>query len=454
MTTLKKRLLFTQNLTDTQFYEALASHTPCLFHYKKNINEAGITIIGFDPITHLAFQNDQFFVDGQQIISKDPLKTLERYTYTTEELFPDLDFQGGAIGYTSYDLAFFYEPITHQAIDFFELPDLQFYLYESFVYVDHHTNTQCIVTSNMYSHVTEAKLDLRLNEISEHLAHYQPTHKTTALTSEPFTSTLQSNEFMTIVKQAKTYINDGDLFQVVPSQRLSAPFTVEPLAYFEELARQNPSTYLYLLEFPDVTIIGSSPETLVQVSGNTVQTNPIAGTRRRGKNVLEDQELATDLLNDPKERAEHQMLVDLGRNDLSKISRIGSVRLPLFMQVKRYQHVMHLVSIVTATLNENSTPIAALKATLPAGTVSGAPKIRAMQRIYEFEATKRGIYAGGIGFLTHDQRLDMAIAIRTMLIKDHTAYVQAGAGIVHDSDPLMEYHETLNKAKTLLEVLV
>lgn len=267
-----------------------------------------------------------------------------------------------------------------------------------------------------------------------------------------FTSNFTKEAFEAVVSKAKEYIENGDMFQVVPSQRLSSPFKGSTFDYYRHLRLSNPSSYLYFLPFDDVTIIGSSPESLVRVKKQTVTTNPIAGTRKRGQTKAEDQALAEALSQDKKERTEHQMLVDLGRNDIGKVAVSGSVHLPLFMQIERYRHVMHLVSVVEATLADNQTAMDALKATLPAGTVSGAPKIRAMQRIYEWEPSRRGIYAGAVGYLSQDGQADFAIAIRTMIVKDGQAHVQAGAGIVYDSDPSSEYAETLQKAKALLEV--
>lgn len=447
--------MYHTTLTDTQLYRHVRMKQACLFHYTTSSNEQ-LSVVGFDPVYHLTFKDQLLTVNGESTPCLDPLHALEDYTYTDEAPSLDLPFQGGAIGYTSYDLAFVYEPLTHQAIDILQLPDMQFYLYETFIVLNETTKTVSIICSNMYSHIEEAILDSRLRLLKEELAllEQQTESFEHSLVPIKFSSSMSTTQFQAVVRKAKEYIQTGDLFQVVPSQRLSASFTQDVLAYYHELAKENPTTYRYLLSFPDVVVVGCSPETLVKVEQRTVTTNPIAGTRKRGKTDFEDQAFAQDLLQDEKERAEHQMLVDLGRNDLGKVSQIGSVRLPLFMQIKRYHHVMHLASIVQATLLESVRPIDALKATLPAGTVSGAPKIRAMKRIYEFEATTRGIYAGGIGFLSHDQQLDFAIAIRTMIIKDEIAHVQAGAGIVFDSEPELEYQETLNKAKTLLEVLI
>jgi len=242
------------------------------------------------------------------------------------------------------------------------------------------------------------------------------------------------------------------MFQMVPSQRFSFDFNDDPFDFYRQLRRTNPSPYMYYMDLGDAQIVGSSPESLVTVRQGVVTTNPIAGTRRRGETAQEDGKIAAELLHNEKELAEHTMLVDLGRNDLGKISNYGSVHVTTLLDIQKYRYVMHLVSEVTGQLRPELSAIAALKATLPAGTVSGAPKVRALQRIYEMEPVKRGVYAGAIGYLSQDDQMDFAIAIRTMIVKNHKGYVQAGAGIVYDSKPADEYQETINKAKALLNL--
>lgn len=361
----------------------------------------------------------------------------------------ELPFIGGAIGYVGYDVAACYEDIGDIPYDELELPDLEFYLYNLFIILENHSIT--LVATDSYSDQTVSDLRIKIKELEQKLEKEQviPDIELSQLT---FSSNFSQIDFEQIVRKAKEKIIAGDLFQVVPSQRLTADFTMDSFSYYRKLKESNPSSYLYHLVFPTATIIGSSPESLVTVEGRKVTTNPIAGTRKRGQDLLEDETLAAELQNDPKEVAEHRMLVDLGRNDLGKVAVRGSITIPTYLTIERYRYVMHLVSVVTGTLQPGLRSIDALKATLPAGTVSGAPKIRAMTRIYQCEPVKRSIYAGAVGFLSQDDTADFAIAIRTMVVKNKKAYVQAGAGIVYDSNPTSEYFETLQKAKTLMEV--
>ncbi len=244
----------------------------------------------------------------------------------------------------------------------------------------------------------------------------------------------------------------GDVFQIVLSQRLTADFSGDAFSFYRKLRASNPSPYMFFLDFEDYTVLGASPESLIKASGNLVTANPIAGSRPRGKTLAQDEQLTTELLADEKELAEHRMLVDLSRNDLGRVCKVGTVELTKYMTVEKYQHIMHIVSEVQGELADNMTGLDALIAALPAGTVSGAPKIRAMELINQFEKKKRGLYAGAVGYINMNGDLDLALAIRTMVIKDNKAYVQAGAGLVYDSDPETEYHETLHKAKSLTEV--
>jgi anthranilate synthase component 1 len=253
------------------------------------------------------------------------------------------------------------------------------------------------------------------------------------------------------VEAAKEYIAAGDIFQVVLSQRFSLPFTLPPFALYRALRRLNPSPFLFYLSFSNFSVVGSSPEILVRLRDNTVTIRPIAGTRKRGMSRAEDQALAKDLLADPKERAEHLMLLDLGRNDVGRVAKIGSVNVTEQMMIEYYSHVMHLVSNVEGEIDPKFDAIAALIAGFPAGTVSGAPKIRAMEIIDELENEKRGIYAGCVGYFAANGAMDTCIALRTAVIKDEVMYIQAGGGIVADSDPEAEYEESCNKAQALIQ---
>lgn len=255
-----------------------------------------------------------------------------------------------------------------------------------------------------------------------------------------------------MVEKAKAHIERGDIFQVVLSQRFKAEFCGNPFSLYRKLRTSNPSPYMFYLEFDDYTILGTSPESLVKVQDRKVTTNPIAGTKPRAKTKEEDLEIEQQLLHDEKEIAEHRMLVDLGRNDIGRVSKIGTVNVSKYMSIERYKYVMHIVSEVTGELKDEVHVLDVLTSCLPAGTVSGAPKIRAMQIINDLEQFKRGVYAGAIGYISVNGNMDLALAIRTMIVKDRNAYVQAGAGIVYDSIPESEYLETLNKAKALLEV--
>ncbi|ACI97558.1 anthranilate synthase component I [Rhodospirillum centenum] len=267
---------------------------------------------------------------------------------------------------------------------------------------------------------------------------------------EPASNTSRA-EYHALVERAKEYIRAGDIFQVVPSQRFSVPFSLPPFALYRALRRLNPSPFLFFLDFGHVSVVGSSPEILVRLRDNTVTIRPIAGTRRRGKDAAEDKELAADLLSDPKELAEHLMLLDLGRNDVGRVAQVGTVKVTERFTIEYYSHVMHIVSNVEGQVAPTFTAIDALIAGFPAGTVSGAPKIRAMEIIDELEKTRRGIYGGCIGYFAANGTMDTCIALRTAVIKDGMMYVQAGGGVVADSDPEAEYQETVNKSKALFK---
>ena len=286
-------------------------------------------------------------------------------------------------------------------------------------------------------------------ELRRDLSHPQPRPGT----SIEVTSNVPREKFLQMVKTAKEYIAAGDIYQVVLSQRFEATISADPFTVYRALRHVNPSPYMYFLRIGKVSIVGSSPEMLVRVEGGMAQTHPIAGTRPRGKSDEEDTRLAEELKRNEKERSEHVMLVDLGRNDLGRVSQFGTVRVPQFMGLEKYSHVMHLVSIVEGKLADDQDRLDALVACFPAGTVSGAPKVRAMEIIAELEPDRRGIYAGAVGYLDFAGNLDFCITIRTLVITGTRATVQAGAGIVADSNPSAEYQETQDKAKALIRAL-
>ena len=361
-------------------------------------------------------------------------------------------FTGGGVGYLGYDVVRLYEEIGGTPKDELEMPDIHLMFYEKVIVFDHLEHKVFIVVMNEWTEEKDGNLQRKIEEVESELTKvYLDTHKE-KLDRLSFQAQTSQSEFMKKVERAKQSIQEGEIFQVVVSQRLQARFSGDPFTFYRSLRQSNPSPYMFFIDFEEYVVLGASPESLLKIQGRNITTNPIAGTRKRGGTGEEDRELEKDLLTDEKEMAEHRMLVDLGRNDLGRVCEIGSIYLSKYLTIERYKYVMHIVSEVKGELKEDVTPLKALTSCLPAGTVSGAPKIRAMQIINELEKTKRGVYSGAVGYIGVNGNLDFALAIRTMVLKDGIANVQAGAGIVYDSDPLSEYEETLNKAKSLLEV--
>ena len=370
---------------------------------------------------------------------------------------PDLPrFIGGLAGYLSYDAVRFFEPSVALPVHP-DLPDAVYLLAETLVVFDHvYGRMLLIAIADLHRDPDLQQAESRLEEmrcrLSVPLAEATPKGD---CTSAELTSNLTKEQFMEGVRQAKEYIAAGDIFQVVLSQRLSRQTGAAPFDIYRTLRRLNPSPYMYFFDFGDLAggepfqLIGASPEMHVRLEGRNAMLRPIAGTRRRGQTEVEDNALVEELLADPKERAEHVMLVDLGRNDLGRVCKYGSVRVTEKMKVERYSHVMHIVSQVEGQLADEHDAFDLLRATFPAGTVSGAPKIRAMQIIHELEAQARGPYAGAVGYFSFDGSLDTCITIRTLVMRGNQVSVQAGAGIVADSDPATEYEETMNKARAL-----
>jgi len=366
-------------------------------------------------------------------------------------------FYGGAVGYFGFDMVENLERVPAAEKDELNLPDGAFLFPEVVIVFDHVKHSMqiiaCVRIEGDVMQCYQRGVQM-LQEIKEKLA--APVRLKSYDSCEPaqIVSNRSKEEYMDMVLRAKEYIAAGDIFQVVPSQRLSAALNVPPFEVYRTLRSLNPSPYLYYLNFGDIQIVGSSPELLVRLEDGIVETRPIAGTRRRGKNFSEDELLAKELLQDEKERAEHIMLVDLGRNDIGKVSVYGTVQTPTLMAIEKYSHVMHIVSSVKGQLQPGKDAIDALTACFPAGTVSGAPKVRAMEIIRELEKTKRGPYAGAVGYLGFSGNMDTCITIRTFVIADGRVHVQAGGGVVADSVPEAEYEESLNKAKALLQALV
>ena len=372
-------------------------------------------------------------------------------------------FPGGAVGYLGYDMVRFFEDLPKTNPDDLELPDCQFMLAETLVIFDHVLHRARIVAN---AHITEdpqqAYWDAirRIEALAEALRAPLPAPQpapagTGRIPDEPsaMKSTMTRAQHKAAVLKAKEYIGAGDIIQVVPSHRMQADVNVDPFDLYRALRAINPSPYMFYLAFGDLKIIGASPEILVTEDQGKVATRPIAGTRRRGKTPEEDKQLEEDLLGDEKERAEHIMLVDLHRNDIGRVCRPGSVQVDELMVVERYSHVMHIVSNVTGELAEDKDQFDLLRATFPAGTLTGAPKIRAMEIIEELEPVRRGPYGGAVGYFGFSGSMDTCITLRTIVMKGNTCYFQAGGGIVADSDPDAEYMETIHKATALLEAV-
>ena len=395
---------------------------------------------------------------SESFLAENPLDYIDELqkSYTLEE-DPSLPkFNGGLVGYFSYDCVRYIEPKLSETAppDTLGTPDALFMISEEVAVFDNLKNKlHLIILINSKEGIASA--NQRLDELEEKLREplgYQDFKKPEKSISESdFISGFGEEDFKKSVLKAKKYIEEGDIMQVVCSQRMSLPFTADPVALYRSIRQLNPSPYMYYLNLDDFHIVGSSPEILARLEDNKVTVRPIAGTRRRGKDNNDDMAMEEEMVNDPKEIAEHLMLIDLGRNDVGKIAKPGSVEVTEKFGVERYSHVMHMVSNVEAELRDHSSAIDLFKATFPAGTVSGAPKIRAMEIIDEFEPVKRGIYGGAIGYLSWQGNMDMAIAIRTAVIKDEVLYIQAGGGWVADSIPELEWKESLNKGRAIFK---
>ena len=423
------------------------------------------SLIGLQTSTVLKLYGNRLEIirDGKPMVARmtdDPLAEVERFRnlFSMPDL-PDLPrFTGGLVGYFGYDTVRYVEPRLAKSAppDQLGTPDVLLMASDEVAVFDNLSGTiMLVVHADAKDPNALADAEIRLDELEAKLAQPKPdlppmNMDSDGLAEDAFVSSFGKDNYKRAVDTVKQYTLSGDVMQVVPSQRFSAPFEEAPINLYRALRRLNPSPYMYFLDLEDFHIVGSSPEVLARLEDEQVTVRPIAGTRRRGETAVDDQLLENEMLADPKEIAEHLMLIDLGRNDVGRISQPGSVEVTEKMVVERYSHVMHITSNVVGQVNAGMNAIDVLKATLPAGTLSGAPKIRAMEIIDELEPVKRNIYGGAVGYIGWNGNMDMAIAIRTAVIKDKMLHVQAGGGVVADSVPELEWEETMNKARAVM----
>lgn len=465
------RQLTSDTLTPVTAYQRL-SDGPWSFLFESVVGGEKIgrySFVGSGPFLSMTSWGERVQVrkaDGsvREWQSEDPLKDLDSLLEDYQSVsVPGLPrFCGGAVGFAGYDVIRYTEDLPNVPEDDRQLPDMCFALYDSMVVFDHIRKVVLVValadtrdsTPEEARTVAESKLEalcvkLAVGGDSVRLTDIDLTSEAELETTSNFTQ----EHFEASVEKCREYIKAGDIFQVVFSQRLQHKSEARPLDVYRSLRMVNPSPFMFLLQTPELHLVGSSPEIMVRVEDGETTIRPLAGTRRRGMTEQEDKELAEELLADPKERAEHVMLIDLARNDVGRVAKFGTVELNDVMVVERYSHVMHITSNVIGQLQDGLTAVEALRAGLPAGTVSGAPKVRAMEIIDEIEPHKRGPYGGAVGYIDFTGNMDTCIALRTLVMHDGIIYVQAGAGIVADSVPELEFQETLSKARALLKAI-
>ena len=426
--------------------------------------------LGFDPSIIISIKGNEVVVEknGQAksilITQGNPLVGLKdilaRYQPVDVEGLPR--FSGGAVGFVSYDMVRSFEDLPEDTVDDLQVPDARFVITDTLLIFDNVAQTIKIVSN---AHVDNENIEESYNQAVKNIDAIEKKLRTSLPVDvnnkkspkidslNCIESNFKKEHFINSVQKIKNYILEGDVIQVVLAQRLKFNISKDPFTIYRALRSINPSPYMYYLKFGDLEIVGSSPEILVRLEGDKIEVRPIAGTRKRGQSEEEDQALENDLLNDEKELAEHIMLVDLGRNDVGRVAKINSVSVNEKFTIERYSHVMHIVSNVQGELKQGLDGYDVLAATFPAGTLSGAPKVRAMEIIEELEPTRRGLYGGAVGYISFNGNMDTAIAIRTLLIKNKTAYLGVGAGIVADSIAENEFEETMNKGKALLKAI-
>ena len=453
-------------LTPPKIYQRIASapYTYLLESAESNTQWGRYSFIGLPSCERIeVYGNKLSVMNGttcqQEIQCADPLAWIDEYLSQVRVPSNLTPFSGGLVGYFGYECIAYIEPKLKQILslnkqDDLKVPDILLLVSrEVAVYDRKHNKISLIINTPTQEKGAYDNAQKRLDEIEGLLHKPEDSHATDAVTrtdERHFSSQFGKEKYCAAVEKMREYIAAGDVMQVVLSQRLSAPYHGHPFDCYRHLRKINPSPYMYYFDFDQFHVAGSSPEVLVRVEENKVTVRPIAGTRPRGKDEAENIRLEKELVQDEKELAEHLMLIDLGRNDLGRICQTGSVKVQSQMDLERYSHVVHLVSRVAGEVSPDASMMDVLRATFPAGTVSGAPKIRAMELIGESESVKRGIYSGAVGYASWGNSMDLAIAIRTLLIRDQVLYAQAGAGIVYDSKPLQEWEETMSKARVLM----
>ena len=439
--------------TPVTAYLKLAEKAPVSFLLEsvERGRQSRFSIVGVGARRTFRLKDGVFTVNGERVETRDPLRALYERVYAPLERHPDLPpFFGGVVGYAAYDLVRYYERLPSLKPDDLGLPDLLFVEPEVVAVFDHLKNPLPLGAPGRDPEEAEARLFWAEGRLKGPLPGV-PGER--AGGRARFQADFSREAYLEAVRRALDYIRAGDIFQVVLSLRLSSPLTVHPFALYRALRSVNPSPYMGYLDLGEVVLVSASPESLLRSDGRRVVTRPIAGTRPRGKDEEEDKRLAEELLRDEKEVAEHVMLLDLSRNDIGRVAAFGTVRVLEPLHVEHYSHVMHLVSTVEGILAEGKTPLDALASVLPMVTVSGAPKIRAMEIIEELEPHRRGPYGGSFGYLAYDGAMDMALTLRTFVVAKGWMHVQAGAGIVADSVPEREYEECWNKARALLKAV-
>lgn len=464
------RQLFADTLTPVSAFQKISDveHAFLLESAAGGEKISRYSILGIDPFIRFTSYGHRIELqresgDVEIINAKDPLEVLnkEMRAFTPVRVNGLPDFYCCVVGYVGYDTIRYYEQLPGAPKDDLMLPDIRMLFFNTTIIFDHLTKTMKVVfaakigNDNLEKVYTEAsrKIDHIIDKLRTPVMSLSDDITSNGEVGIPFSSNFDKADFINAVNHCKEYIRAGDIFQVVISQRLQTQTRADPFDIYRILRVINPSPYMFYLKMGKLNLVGSSPEVMVKVEGKKIVVRPIAGTRRRGRDESEDALFEQELIADPKERAEHIMLLDLGRNDVGRVSNYGSVRIDEKMVIEKYSHVMHITSSVCGELQEGKTAFDSLKACLPAGTLSGAPKIRAMEIIDEIETTKRGPYGGAVGYFDFFGNMNTCITIRTIVLNGNDAYIQAGAGIVADSVPEREYEETLNKAKGLLKAI-